>query len=208
VSGRAVDEVKRLLGLETPIEIWGNHGLQRLRPDSGETETFDLPGEARDGIEAARDAARELDVGDRVEQKPGSVAVHVRGLASDKAKALLEKTREQWEPIVERFDDVEIHAFDGGLEFRSSAIDKGYAIRAILDELPSPDTPIAYLGDDRTDEDAFDALGERGLKVLVRQECRPTAADVWLQPPEELLQLLDRWAGSAESSIHESKGSP
>jgi trehalose-6-phosphatase len=52
---------------------------------------------------------------------------------------------------------------------------------------------VAYLGDDRTDEDAFKALAGRGLAVLVREELRPTAAAVWLRPPVELLDFLQRW---------------
>jgi len=33
---------------------------------------------------------------------------------------------------------------------------------------------IAYLGDDQTDEDAFEALHGQGLSVLVRSQYRPT----------------------------------
>ncbi len=55
------------------------------------------------------------------------------------------------------------------------------------------ETVFAYLGDDRTDEDAFCALQGRGLNVLVRRERRPTAADLWLEPPEDLLWFLRHW---------------
>jgi hypothetical protein len=44
-----------------------------------------------------------------------------------------------------------------------------------------------------TDEDAFKALKNRGLSVLVRNEFRPTAADVWIQPPQGLLDFLAEW---------------
>ena len=56
-----------------------------------------------------------------------------------------------------------------------------------------PDTVSAYLGDDLTDEDAFDAIKRKGLAVLVRKEERITRADIRLTPPEELLAFLDRW---------------
>jgi len=49
------------------------------------------------------------------------------------------------------------------------------------------------LGDDRTDEDAFKSIKGRGLGVLVREAFRPTYADVWIKPPEELLAFLARW---------------
>jgi trehalose-phosphatase len=69
---------------------------------------------------------------------------------------------------------------------------KGDAVRAILQESDSR-VAVAYLGDDQTDEDAFHALKGNGLTVLVRPQSRPTAADVWLQPPQELLQFLQEW---------------
>jgi trehalose-6-phosphatase len=52
---------------------------------------------------------------------------------------------------------------------------------------------IAYLGDDQADEEAFRALQNRGLRILVRPEWRETAADVWLRPPEELVDFLFQW---------------
>ena len=65
-------------------------------------------------------------------------------------------------------------------------------MHAILGEMPR-DAATAYLGDDLTDEDAFKAIGNRGLAVLVRAEHRPTAAHVWIRPPQELLAFLTQW---------------
>ena len=56
-----------------------------------------------------------------------------------------------------------------------------------------PDVPVAYLGDDLTDERAFIALGALGLSVLVRPEWRETAASFWISPPEALREFLMRW---------------
>jgi trehalose-6-phosphatase len=56
-----------------------------------------------------------------------------------------------------------------------------------------PDTAIAYLGDDMTDEDAFAVTKLRGVGVLVRPEFRETAADIWIRPPHELLAFLSHW---------------
>ena len=57
----------------------------------------------------------------------------------------------------------------------------------------SENSAVAYLGDDMTDEDAFQAVKARGLAVLVRPQFRPTAADVWLRPPEELVAFMQHW---------------
>jgi trehalose-6-phosphatase len=59
---------------------------------------------------------------------------------------------------------------------------------------------VAYLGDDLTDEDAFAAVGDRGLSFLVRGEARASNARYWLRPPEELLEFLDGWLASAKDS--------
>jgi trehalose-6-phosphatase len=52
---------------------------------------------------------------------------------------------------------------------------------------------VAFLGDDLTDEDGFLAIRGRGLGILVRKTFRPTAAEVHLHPPRELLEFLDQW---------------
>jgi trehalose-6-phosphatase len=57
----------------------------------------------------------------------------------------------------------------------------------------APDAACAYLGDDFSDEDAFRAIPDEGAVVLVRPNFRATVASLWLRPPEELLQFLERW---------------
>ena len=58
--------------------------------------------------------------------------------------------------------------------------------------------PAAYLGDDSTDEHAFEAMNGHGLSVLVRPRYRPTAAQLWLRPPDEVLDLLEQWLEACE----------
>ncbi len=82
--------------------------------------------------------------------------------------------------------------FDEGVEIRLRAANKGDALKKLLSEVSS-DVPVAYLGDDITDEDAFRVLNGRGLTVLVGPKHRFTAAQVWLKPPDELIQFLTEW---------------
>jgi len=77
--------------------------------------------------------------------------------------------------------------------------DKRDAVRTILMEVGAG-VPVAYLGDDATDEHAFRALGDRGLTVLVRPRQRRTAARVWLKPPEELLEFLSYWLDAVQAT--------
>jgi trehalose-phosphatase len=88
--------------------------------------------------------------------------------------------------------DSHIREFDGGVELRVKGIDKGVAVRTVLNELGERSV-AAYLGDDLTDEDAFRAIKGTGSGFLVREEFRPTTADFWLKPPRELMEFLDLW---------------
>ncbi|QLH37321.1 MAG: hypothetical protein HWD61_15225 [Parachlamydiaceae bacterium] len=83
----------------------------------------------------------------------------------------------------------DIQAFDGGIEFRLKGQNKGNVIKEILAKEPSVEE-IAYFGDDLTDEDAFSALKNSGLKIIVRPVSRPTLADIQLMTPDEVLMFL------------------
>jgi trehalose-phosphatase len=82
--------------------------------------------------------------------------------------------------------------FEGGVEIRSRSAHKGDLVRTILNEVGA-NVPVAYLGDDKTDEEAFRVLNGRGLTVLVRPKHRFTATQIWLRPPDELVRFLTTW---------------
>lgn len=190
VSGRSVDDLVPLLGLDPPPEIWGSHGLERLHAD-GSYEMADLPEETRGLIQEAKAWLDDRGWAEASELKPGALAVHWRGLKAPQARDLRESLLTKWETLADEVG-LELREFDGGLELRTSARHKGHAVQTILSE--SEGAPAcAYLGDDLTDEDAFRALEGRGLRVLVRQEFRSTVADIWLVPPDELLDFLTTW---------------
>ncbi|HZP17405.1 MAG TPA: trehalose-phosphatase, partial [Terriglobales bacterium] len=121
----------------------------------------------------------------------GGIAVHWRGLSAEERASVEKKVRATCEAIVNDCG-LQILPFDGGLEIRVPGKNKGDAVNTILAEL-GPGAATAYLGDDQTDENAFRAIKGRGLSVLVRPEPRPTMADVWLRPPEELVRFLRDW---------------
>jgi trehalose 6-phosphate phosphatase len=189
ISGRPVKELLLLTGIFPQPEIWGSHGLERLLAD-GSYEVSSVPAH-KDYLVAAAAILRDAGLEDRTEIKPGGVAVHWRGLTHAKAEKLSREVPQLWKPLLDRAP-LRLLEFDGGLEIRVAGRGKGDAVRAILIE-SSPDAAVAYLGDDQTDEDAFQALKGNGLTVLVRPQSRPTAADIWLQPPHELLQFLEEW---------------
>ena len=190
ISGRAIDDLLPLLGLEPPPEIWGCHGWEHLEA-SGRRPTIHLPHTAQAGLAEAAAWIEEQKLGHFSEIKPASVAIHWRGLPEGQIKDLQALVQSGFQPIETRYS-LEVHPFNGGLELRCPGKSKGTAIRSILESL-NPVVPVAFLGDDLTDEDGFQALEGRGLSVLVNKEPRQTRADIQITPPDELLNFLDDW---------------
>jgi trehalose 6-phosphate phosphatase len=193
VSGRPADEVPRLLGMaEQRPEIWGSHGWERLYSD-GRRVVEEPAAEARRALAAAVTAVEAVMPRDsRLEHKLASIALHWRGVPPEAAEDLKRGVANVWTPIAAA-GAVEMLPFDGGLELRTVGCNKQYAVKAILSET-AENCAIAYLGDDITDEDAFRAVKTRGVGVLVRPQFRETGADVWIQPPHELVEFMRPWA--------------
>jgi trehalose 6-phosphate phosphatase len=190
ITGRNASDVVSLLALHPRPEVWGCHGLERLRPDG----TLDLPPIEARALQALADADRWLKnqgLRDRAEFKTAAIAVHWRGADETTAAEIRRQVLLGWVPIAQSAP-MELLPFDGGLEMRMRGRDKGDAVHTILSET-APNVPVAFLGDDITDERAFLALGKQGLSVLVRPEWRETAAAHWMKPPEELRVFLTRW---------------
>jgi trehalose-phosphatase len=197
VTGRDAREIPPLLGLQPPPEVWGAHGLQRLRPD-GACEMPEISPRAARALDDARRWLNHQGLQDLAEIKPGSVAVHWRGFAEAAASELRGRILLGWFRIAER-GALKLLEFDGGVEMRTLASDKGDAVRTIFNEV-GPNVPIAYLGDDATDEHAFQALGQRGLTALVRPVPRRSSAQVWFEAPAGLMEFLARWLEATEAN--------
>jgi trehalose 6-phosphate phosphatase len=189
-SGRDARDVLPLLNIHPNPEVWGIHGLQRLRAGGG-MEMLQLDERTLDGLSDADRWLGYMQLRYVAEFKAGSIAVHWRGLSEIAVEDLRARVLLGWRPIAEH-SGLDLLQFDGGVEIRATEADKGDAVRTFLNEI-NPDTPVAYLGDDSTDESALRAMNGRGISVLVRPEWRQTAAQFWLKPPEELLDFLALW---------------
>lgn len=195
ITGRPATEIAPLLSLADPVEVWGLHGFERLSAD-GHRELEQLPQPVRNRLDELKAALRRESFGGLLEEKPNAVVLHWRGAAPSKAKQIDQRTRALFEPAAQELA-LQLLPFEAGLELRAGR-NKGAAVEMILSECADC-APVAYLGDDITDEAAFRALKGRGLSVLVRPELRETAADLWLKPPDELKEFLNRWS-AAESA--------
>lgn len=191
VSGRPIKEIQNLLKPLQHFEIWGAHGMEHVSA-SDVYSCANIDAEVISILRRAEDWLRQSGYLSIAEIKPGGIAVHSRGLPPDEAEDMLNRIQQGWN----RFNEVpcvKLLLFDGGIELRTVHPNKGDAIDTILASADST-AAVAFLGDDLTDEDAFRALGKRGLSILVRSEYRETEADLWLRPPHELIEFLNLWA--------------
>jgi len=190
VSGRSARDIPRLLGIQPPPEIWGSHGVERLYSD-GRYEEIDVNDDALQALGEAEVRLDEQCLGPHIEVKLAAVAVHWRGLDSSETLKVRSRAYQTLKPMTSRAD-LTLAEFDEGVELRLRSANKGEAVRHFLRDI-NPMTPVAYLGDDVDDEDAFRVLNGRGLTVLVKPKSRFTAAQVWLRPPAELVGFLIDW---------------
>lgn len=194
ISGRRAEEIMPLLRLERQPEIWGAHGWERLSPQ-GEFSVREVTPQENALLGHAFQAAQgALEFGARLEHKPASIALHWRGLPLIKCLKAQAWITAVWEPLAEE-DGLELQSFNGGLEILVRGHRKGFAVREVLRDAlaQAPDAAIAYLGDDLTDEEAFVEVRPYGLAVLVREQLRNTAANLWIRPPHELRNFISHW---------------
>jgi trehalose-phosphatase len=196
ITGRPAAEIAPLLGLDTPLEVWGLHGAERMYSD-GRRELEQAAPVVQQRLDELREQLERDSLGGLFEDKANGAVMHWRGASPGKARLIEKRTRALFEPLAQ-MDGLGLLEFEAGLELRVGR-DKGGAVKAILAEalLSGAVGPVAYLGDDLTDEAAFRAVndaGPGGLSALVRREGRKTAAEVWLRPPAELKAFLKRWA--------------
>ena len=192
ISGRAIKDLVPLLGLKRTPEIWGSHGWERLT-EAGTYTAFELKNKMQSGLDQAQSWAKDRGLSQRCELKHGCLAIHWRGLGEKEIESIKDDTISNLSPLAQS-SELEFRNFDGGIELRAPGMDKGESVKKILSGLD--ESVVSYLGDDLTDEDAFKALGQNGMSVLVNTNKRPTSADLWLKPPNELIEFLHRWLNS------------
>jgi len=202
ISGRRALDARRIMGLEA-LSYVGNHGFEQLAPGARQA----APSSAISGEHAAPEFASGIDperlreAGLRVEDKGPIIALHWRGAtdpdAAESAASAIEAEAAQSGLFTHRGRMV--------LELRPAvAIDKGVALRAML--AAQPIESAFYAGDDRTDADAFRALGEFAaagelayvLRVAVISAGTPPevgeAADLAVPGPDGFVAVLEALA--------------
>jgi len=152
------------------------------------------------GLDAFGAAARRLiegRAGFLVEEKQAAVAVHYRLADPREAAYVRRELTRRFEPLLA---DLGLELLSGHqvLEARPAEATKGRVVTMLMGCYPG--FPV-YLGDDRTDEDAFASIGEQGLTVLVAAHDRESLAEKRLSSPAQVrrfLQVLAHGRGKAD----------
>jgi trehalose 6-phosphate phosphatase len=189
VSGRPLAEIRRMVGVPRLVYA-GNHGLEIW----SRGRKWVHPEAARRSLVMARmaSAIRTLTrgvPGILVEDKGLTLSVHYRRVPRWRRAALRRAVAEK---VRTAPPGLRLAQGKMVLEIRPDiAWDKGWAVRELLRRAPGPRRvfPI-YLGDDRTDEDAFRALRGRGLTVRVGPSGQPTEAGRRLRGVDEVWAFL------------------
>jgi trehalose 6-phosphate phosphatase len=198
VSGRDRPVVQDLMGVYDLV-VAGSHGFDIWSPETGTIEH-----DAATGFEELlasvtselQDALASID-GAVVEPKRASVAAHYRLVA--------EPQRQKVERVVKRLlaeHNGELKVTPGKMVYEIQPKldwDKGKAVLHLLSTLglDRDDVVPIYVGDDITDEHAFEALAGRGIGVIVARPDDPeilgraTAADFALESVDDVERFLD-----------------
>jgi len=181
VSGRARAALARLTGLAgTPIRLIGSHGAEF----DGEPALTDEGARRLTRLEEElRALAADFD-GAIVESKPTGVAFHYRRVPERLREAAARAAREG----PGRRPAVLMREGHMVVELLVSRADKGRALDRLRGETGAEAT--LFVGDDRTDEDAFSRLGPDDLGVKVGPG--ETAAALRIEGQEEVAPFLER----------------
>src|SRR5437667_2378830 len=184
LSGRDLDDVRRRLNIDSIVyagshgfDIAGPHGLRRQMATEF-LPTLDLAEkelhEALDGISGARVERKRFSIAASLRNVNENDVPKVEQAVGEVARRHRKLRRINGKKVYELLPDV--------------AWDKGKAVLWLLEALGLERGNIRpiYIGDDRTDDDAFRALEQRGIGILVSQQSQPTAARYSPKNPAEV----------------------
>ena len=196
VSGRDRQDVQQMVGVENLIYA-GSHGFDIAGPGGLKREQQDAA-QALPELDQAEQQLRERLAavsGIRVERKRFAIAVHYREVSSEDDVVRVEQavdTVRTEHPALRKRDGKKIFELQPDVTW-----DKGHAVIWLAKSLGlDPDGAfLIYVGDDVTDEDAFEALRtrERAIGVHVAPSDSETKATHYLRDCDEVQQFLEGW---------------
>lgn len=188
ISGRPVDDLKRLIGLDGLFYV-GNHGWEWQGPN-GAKNTCVIAEPVADALTSLRAQFHRADArGVYLEDKGMALALHYRMASEDVAV----NARSEFVRAVHRHQrqGVALELLSGKevVEAKPAATNKGEAAVSLLKRFGGGALPV-YCGDDLTDEFAFHRLNKQGVTILVAETPRSTAASFYLRNPNEVYEFF------------------
>jgi trehalose-phosphatase len=192
VTGRRISEVKRLLGVTSGLLFSGVHGME-FEGSDGKAEF--VPGALKclTELDKVRNWLHEQISGRRgfrIEDKEITVGLHYRDADPQEARELAESFSEFVAQSTKHLKLMQLKMLAEAMP--RTAASKGHTVSALKRRLPKSYVAV-YFGDDTTDEDAFRALDDRDVGVLVGEE-RATFARFHVSGPtavrDELQALM------------------
>jgi trehalose 6-phosphate phosphatase len=190
LTGRDLDDVRRRVDTDG-ITYAGSHGFDIAGPNGlrKQMATEFLP-----DLDAAEKELHQALVGvpgARVERKRFSIAAHYRNVD----EANIAKVKRAMSEVAERHGELRrVHSKKVCELLPDIDWNKGKAVLWLLGTpgLEHGNVWPIYIGDDRTDEDAFGAIENCGIGILVSEQPKITAATYLLKNPDEVERFLQR----------------
>lgn len=188
LTGRPLEQIDRLIH-PVQLPISGSHGLE-TRHANGEHHVAPRP-QTLDSTIAALRSLEEAHPGVLVEEKPFGVALHFRQAAHAE-----EQVREAAERMAEA-TGLELQPGKMVLELKAPGANKAEGLKLLMAASPFRGTLPVVLGDDWTDEPAFEAAQQLGGAGIFVGDPRPTEARFRLHNVADALSWLDSAAKAA-----------
>ncbi|MDH5210670.1 MAG: trehalose-phosphatase [Betaproteobacteria bacterium] len=187
VSGRDLQDVRARVGIEG-LTYAGCHGFEIAGPRGNRVHgaaAAAAPQLAAAADQVARDT-HDLP-GVQLERKRFTLAVHYRRARESDVHAVRAAVAraQARHPALRVTSGKKVFELQPDVDW-----DKGRAVLWLIETLELQDALPVYIGDDVTDEDAFRALGDRGIGIVVLDAPRDSAARYVLPDTAAVRDLL------------------
>lgn len=190
ISGRELNNLEEKVGING-LYYAANHGFEIIGPDHFATK-FEIGHDFLDLIQSTYEyLSADLESIENciIENKIFTISVHYR-LVAEEQVPIIEKIVKSYaaaNPKIAMHHGKKVFEIRPRIEWN-----KGKAVEYILDKIQEDFHEVfpMYLGDDVTDEDAFFALKNKGIGILVSENTKKSYASYRLKDPNEVYYLL------------------
>ena len=190
ISGRFLEDLLEKVGVSGIIYV-GNHGLEIKNPGGRHKDVLSSARirELKRITQNMQNSLKEIP-GILFEEKGPILSVHYRNVPKiffAQISQVIEEKLQQWKDRWKMAYGKMVLEIQPNIDFH-----KGKAVTEILKTVPSLGLLSIYLGDDQTDENAFQVLKGQGISVFIGPGGFPSEADFFLQNPDEVQEFLFR----------------